>query len=280
MADLLSLHVERLEAAGIPEARLKAELLVADLLGCSRLELLLADRALTEEERERLQRGVERVAAGEPLQYVVGATEFMGHRFRTDRRALIPRPETEVLVETVLGVRDLWALESPRIVDVGTGTGCIVLSLALARPSGRYTAVDVSADALELARHNARELEVGDGVRFVQGDLLEGFPPASFDAVVANPPYVPKGALAGLPADIREHEPRTAVDGGPDGLVVIARLVPQAFRTLAPRGLLALEIGDGQAGAVRELAENAGFGKVEVGKDLAGRDRVVTGRRT
>ena len=267
-----------LEARDIEQARLACELLVARLLNCKRLELYLRyDAVLGEKRLAAMRRGVTRVAAGEPVQYVLGRTEFMGHALTVDKRALIPRPETEGLVEKVLATDALWARQKPAVVDVGTGTGCIVISLALARPDGLYIGLDVSADALELARANAAALGVGERVAFDRQELSEVVEPGTLDAIVSNPPYIPTGEWEQLPVHIRDHEPRLALDGGPDGLAVIETLVQDAGFALKPGGFLFLEIGAQQAGAVRDLMAAGGFDDVSVDPDLSGRDRVVTG---
>ena len=222
-----------------------------------------------------MRRGVKRVAGGEPVQYVLGQTEFMGHVFKTDKRALIPRPETEILVEAVLGCGALWAKEKPLIVDLGTGSGCIVISLALARPEALYAALDVSAEAIELAKENAASLAVGDRVSFLRAELPDVAEPQMADAIVSNPPYVATGAWEKLPAHIREHEPRQALDGGPQGLDVLENLIQDASIALKPGGHLFLEIGYDQGRAVAGMLAECQFSGIEVRKDLSGHDRIA-----
>ncbi len=195
--------------------------------------------------------------------------------FLCDRRALVPRPETEQLAEWVLAWAPLWARPKPVVADVGTGSGCLAVTLALERPAARVLATDTSSDALALARENAARHGVGGRLWFRQQDLLAGQPPASLDAVVSNPPYVATADWARCAATVRDFEPRAALDGGPDGLAVIRRLVRQARDALAPGGALFLEIGDRQAGAVRALLEAAGFADACVRRDHAGRDRLL-----
>ena len=270
----------RLRAARVDEAQTKAEWLLAHALGCRRLEVYThPERPLTPEAVAQLRAQSRRLAAGEPLQYVLGATDFFGRRFITDPRALIPRPETELLVETALGLPMLWTRETPRVADVGTGTGCVAITLAWERPDARLWAVDVSADALALARANAQRHGVEARIEWVHGDGLSTFAPASLDLVVSNPPYVPTAEWSALPRDIRDYEPRVALDGGADGLAVLARLVAQAADKLAPAGWLALEIGEDQGRRVNDLMNRAGFVNIAVRKDLAGWDRVVVGRK-
>lgn len=226
------------------------------------------------------EEAVQRLATGEPLQYVLGDVDFMDLILKTDPRALIPRPETERLVETVLDCRPLWDRgPSPVLADVGTGTGCIALALASKRQAARYLALDISRPALDLARENAIRLGLASRIEFVEGDLLEGVPAASLDAVVSNTPYVPTAQWETLTRSIREFEPRTALDGGPDGLAVIRRLLPQTFTTLAAEGIVFLEIGDGQAAAVQSLMAEGGFTNIQARPDLSGRERVVFGAK-
>jgi release factor glutamine methyltransferase len=192
---------------------------------------------------------------------------------------LIPRPETEQLTEAVLACEPLWKRASPALVDVGTGSGCIIISLALARPEAQYHAIDNDPAALELARSNARRHRVLRRIRFRAGDLLEMFAPASLDAVVSNPPYVRTGDWEQLPAQIRDYEPRAALDGGADGLAVIRPLISQAGRVLKPGGRLFLEIGAEQAKSVRSLLAANNFTDCAIRADLAGKHRIASARR-
>lgn len=271
---------ELFAARGILESRLKAEFILSRALNCHRLELPLQQRReLSAGQAEQIAVRVGRVIAGEPIQYVLGDMEFMGRTFKADSRALIPRPETETLVEHVLACGDVWSLQAPAVADVGTGTGCIVVALALGRPKGKYLAIDISAGAVELARENVVILGVGKKIRFVQGDLLTGIQARSLDLVVSNPPYVSTDEIETLQPDIRNHEPRLALDGGPDGMSVILKLVPQAFNCLRPGGWLFLEIGEDQGERVRTLMKKSGFEQIEVHKDLGGHDRIACGKK-
>ncbi|MBP7828829.1 MAG: peptide chain release factor N(5)-glutamine methyltransferase [Kiritimatiellae bacterium] len=279
VADILFSAARSLEAAGLDEARLKAEWALSRALGFPRLEWPLRFReAVPASALSAFESYVRRLAGREPLQYVLGDAEFMGLVLKTDRRALIPRPETEFLVETVLEYPPLWAANRrPVVADVGTGTGCIALALASKRPGARCLARDSSPAALDLARENAAALGLEGRIEFEEGDLLEGVPPGSLDAVVSNPPYVPAGDWAGLDRSVRDFEPRGALDGGADGLAVIRRLLPQAFTSLKERGIVALEIGEGQAERVRRLMKDAGFVAGEIRRDFSDRDRVALG---
>jgi release factor glutamine methyltransferase len=212
------------------------------------------------------------------VQYVIGQTDFRDHTFKVDKRALIPRPETEVLVETVLQCAPLWALPAPVLVDVGTGTGCIAVSLGLARPQAWVVGIDVSPEALGLASENAKALGAGEHVTFVDGDLPAAIEPESVDAVVSNPPYIPSADCDRLPVHIRDHEPRLALDGGPDGLNVVRALVEDSAIVLKSGGRIFLEFGYGQGPAVRALLEQAGFAEVALVRDLSGKDRIASAR--
>ncbi len=273
-------RLRRSRRADPDNVRLDVAWLVSRAIGCPRLDLpLLGDRRLAPRERRRIVAGLARLAAGEPLAYVLGDAEFMGRVFACDRRALIPRPETEQLAAAVLGWAPLWRRSAPRVADVGTGGGCLAVTLALERPAVRLLAVDISPAALALARRNAGRHGVAGRLRFRRGDLLAGLPPGRLDAVVSNPPYVAAAEWARCPTSVRAFEPRRALDGGVDGLAVIRRLIGQARAALAPGGWLFLEIGAAQGRAVRALLAAAGFGAVRILSDLAGRDRVIRARR-
>jgi release factor glutamine methyltransferase len=246
-------------------------------MNCKRLNLHLhAGTALTDRQLDAMRRGTKRVAAGEPVQYVLGQVEFMGRVFRTDRRALIPRPETELLVEEVLKCEALWQSARPAVTDVGTGTGCVIISLALERTNGLYMAFDTSGDAIALARENASALGADKSVAFTGDDMSDVVEPAMLDAVVSNPPYVATSEWERLPRHIRDFEPRQALDGGPDGLRVTTSVVGDAAIALKPGGRIFLEIGHDQATRVRNLLEEAGFSDVSVRRDTAGHDRIVS----
>lgn len=269
-----------LKAAGHEEATAEAECLLAHALGCRRLEIYLhGERKLSSEQLALLKAQAQRLQADEPLQYVLGEVDFCGHLFACDARALIPRPETELLVEAALGFSKVWKKPHPKVPDLGTGTGCIAITLALAQPHAQLCAVDISADALALARANAERHGVADKINFIQADLLAPFAAGELDLIVSNPPYVPTAEWEELPRPIRDFEPRNALDAGSDGLDVLRRLVAQAAEKLTPGGALALEIGEDQGPRVAALLRAAGFTNVAVKKDFAGWDRVVTGEK-
>ena len=281
IVDVLAAGTDYLSRHGVEHPRLALEHLLGHVLRCPRLELYLRfDTRLTDEQLADSRQGVQRLAAGEPLQYVIGETDFMGYPLRVDGRALIPRPETEVLVDEVLRFAPLWANARPVVADIGTGSGCIAISLALKRRGAvQAVACDSDAAALTLARENAQR-HGGDGdVAFVRADLLQAMRPGSLGAAVSNLPYITTDDWSRLPKHIRDHEPRAALDGGADGLSLIRRLVPEAAAAIAPGGFLFLEVGAGQPPEVRACLEANGFVDVRVVRDLAGRERVVCGTR-
>ncbi|MFU8779504.1 MAG: peptide chain release factor N(5)-glutamine methyltransferase [Kiritimatiellia bacterium] len=278
VAEVASLGQSFLEARAIPDARLKCEMLLSRLLSVPRLALGLHSRTvLRPAQLEAMRRGLKRLREGEPVQHVIGETGFMQHIFKSDRRALIPRPETEMLVQRVLADEALWARECPSIVDVGTGSGCIVLSLAAEHRDARYLALDISADALSLARENAQRLHLDDAVIFFEGCLGDVAEPEMLDAIVANLPYIPAADIEHLEKCVRDFEPRLALDGGASGLDIIEDLIADAAIVLKCEGRIFLEIGDKQGFAVRRMLEEGGFEHVEVLPDLNGRERVVCG---
>jgi release factor glutamine methyltransferase len=269
-------HASRRESLDC--SRLEAEIMLGHVLGLKRFELYLhGDRPLREEHLAAYRDLVRRRRAGWPLQYLIGQSEFFSLEFQVSPAALIPRPETEILVETVL--EHLRGQERPlAVADLGTGCGNIAVALAVNLPQALLWATDISPQALQLAQANARHHAVAGRIRFAAGDLFEplrgreGF----FSAVVSNPPYVRTDQLSGLPVEIRHHEPLISLDGGDDGLAVIRRLAAQAGPFLVPGGLLALEVGAEQAPAAVEMLTLAGpFGRIQTMKDYNGIERVV-----
>ncbi len=264
--------VEHLAARGVENPRLDAELLLGKALGLERIEVYMEfDRPLTAEELACARALVARRAAREPLQYVIGEWGFRRLRLKVDARALIPRPETEIVVERCLGL--LGGHEAPRILDVGVGGGAIALSLAHEHPGARVTAIDVSPDALSLAGENAAAL--GLEVELLHGDFRVGLPAGPWHLVVSNPPYVPAADRDGLEPEVRDHEPSLALYGDDAHTVIATAALP----LLEAGGALVLEVGDGQAESVAARLAQIGYLAVEVTQDLSGRDRVVEGRR-
>lgn len=280
LADVLKAGADYLGGKGVENPRLICELLAARLLNCKRLELYLKfDAALSEKHLDAMRRGVTRAANHEPIQYILKQTGFYGRTFKTDPRALIPRPETETVVEKILEDDSIWSREqgAPLVIDVGTGTGCIVLTLALEKPDASYVAIDTSEDAIALARENAEALNVSASVTFHCSELPDCVEPESARAIVANLPYIPTAEYEKLPAIIREHEPRQALDGGENGIAVIETVIQDATFALQQGGRLFLEIGDDQAEAVTAVMASGGFKNIEVIQDLNSRDRMVRG---
>jgi len=262
---------------GIETPRLEAELLLCRALGWDRIRLIVErDRELDEDERSRFRALVQRRRKREPVAYIMGQREFFGRTFRVDDRVLVPRPDTETLVETALRrTRDSYLVG--RLADLCTGSGCVALSFARERPTWLVCATDISAQALAVARDNAVRLGAAWNVELLLGDLFEPLGSQTFDVITANPPYIPSGEIASLPPDVRDHEPKLALDGGSDGLDIVRRIVSQAPSRLSASGLLALEIQFDQHERVSALMQAAGFAEVEVDRDLAGLPRVVSG---
>ena len=262
----------------IDDPRLTSEILLGHVLVLPRVKLYMdLDRPLSKDELATYRGLIQRRLAGEPTQYLVGSKEFYGRRFSVDPRVLIPRSETELLVEAVL--HDVKKDAPSRVLDVCTGSGCIAITIAAERPQASVWATDLMAGALEVARQNAEKHQVDARVTFFQGDLLAPIPPGStFDVIVSNPPYVKTGDLKTLQREV-QREPKEALDGGPEGVTLIARVVTDALPRLKPGGLLAVEIGEDEGVAVKELLVRAGYHDVKIEKDLARHERLALGRR-
>ena len=285
--DVVKWTTARFTERALATPRLDAELLIGQVLGLPRVQLYVQfERVLTPDELASLRELIKRRQAGESVAYLVGHKEFWKLDFTVDARVLVPRPDTETLVEEAIarlgeppprpepGDPQAGAAP-PRIADVGTGSGALAVTLAKLRPDAAVFAGDVSPAALDVARANAERHAAA--VTFVEGDLDAPLAAhAPFALVVANLPYIPTGALASLPPDVRS-EPALALDGGTDGLDLVRRLVAAAPALLAPAGALALEISAGQAEATRALLRAAGFTDVQTRKDLAGIERVISG---
>ena len=270
---------EYLKNKGVETGRLDAEWLLAAALGVDRLQLYLKyDRPLSSEEREAFKPLLRRRARREPLQYIIGRTGFRELELKTDPRVLIPRPETEVLVQEVLD----WASSGTESVwDMGTGTGAVALSLAAEGTWTRVVATDVSPEALSVAADNAERYDLGGHVEFREGSLFEPLEEGErFDVIVSNPPYIAEGEKGELQPEVRDWEPPEALFAGEDGLDVIRQLVAGAPKHLLPGGLLALECGLGQAeGIAADVQATGAFGAVRIRSDLTGRPRFVTAER-
>jgi release factor glutamine methyltransferase len=270
VAEVVAGAERRLVAAGVEGARVDAERLVEKALGLSRAELYLSpDRPLSDGESAELDRLLDRRARREPLAYVLGEWGFRRLALKVDGRVLVPRPETEAVVQRCLDL--IAGVAEPSVLDVGTGSGAIALAIADEHPGARVTATDVSAEALELARENARV--TGLEVAFELADVRDGIDGA-FDLVVSNPPYVSADEIGGLEPEVRDWEPRLATVG--EGHT--AAIVDGATKVLVPGGHLVLEVADGRAAEVSRLLRERGYEEVRAGRDLTGRDRVVEGR--
>ncbi|MGB8773273.1 MAG: peptide chain release factor N(5)-glutamine methyltransferase [Terriglobales bacterium] len=291
----LNSAIERLTSAQVPSPRMNAELLIMFTLDCDRAYLYAhPERVLTPDEMQRYGEALARRAAGVPAQYITGHQEFWGLDLIVSPAVLIPRPETEHVVETVLALaasadteesqeRDqkqrtrVSAPHELRIVDVGTGSGAIALALATELPAAEIFATDISSDALEVARANAARHNLTSRIDFRSADLLGGLPTASFDFVVSNPPYVGDSEEDSVQLEVRKLEPRNAVFAGPTGLEVIERLIPQAREALRPGGWLVFEISGTIADRVRHLLSD--WKEVEIRNDLQGIARVAAGKK-
>ncbi len=272
--------VEHLTKHGSDTPRLDTEILLAHARGCQRIDLYTHfEEALTAAERATMRGLVQRRAQSEPVAYLVGHREFFGLDFAVTHDVLIPRPDTETLVLDALELAR--AHDGCRVLDIGTGSGCIAISLALNCEACHVTAVDISDTALKVARQNAERHQVDDRIRFLQGDLFAPLnPDQTFDIVVSNPPYVTVAELETLQPDVRLHEPRLALDGGTDGLDIVRKLIGQAPERLAANGSLLIEIAAEQADPVCDLlGAHPAFTDIDVLKDLAGRSRVVKARK-
>jgi release factor glutamine methyltransferase len=271
VGEVLRRATEYLAGKGVESPRLDAEHMLGKALGMSRVELYMHhDRPLEDGERDEFRELVRRRGEREPLAYVLGEWGFRRLTLKTDRRALVPRPETEVVVERCLALLDGG---SPSVLDVGTGTGAIALAIAHEHPSARVTALEVSPDALALARENAAA--TGIAIEFVEGDLTGGLGESEYDLVVSNPPYITQEEIGTLQPEVRDWEPRLAIVGSEHTKQIAAH----ALEALQPGGHLVLEVADTRAAEAAELLEALGYDEVVVTEDLAGRDRIVEGKR-
>jgi protein-(glutamine-N5) methyltransferase, release factor-specific len=262
---------DRLEKAGIQEAALDARLLLEEVCRTDRNTLLVhGDRAVTEEEETQFRIFIERRSAHEPLQQITGWQEFMGLRFSVTEDVLVPRQDTETLVEEVMR----YLRDGMEILDVCTGSGCILLSLLRYSNGCRGVGCDISEKALAVAGQNAKEL--GISAQFIQSDLFESIE-GRFEYIVSNPPYIRKDVIPTLMEEVRDHEPLIALDGGEDGLDFYRKITREATEHLYSGGMLFFEIGYDQGEAVKLLMEEEGYEEVTVSQDLAGLDRVVYG---
>ncbi len=281
--ELLKTTAEFLAGKQLASPRLAAERLLAHAMGCRRVDLYLAtEKTVDERVLEAYRRLVRAYAAGAPLQYVVGEAEFMGLTFAVDRRALIPRPETELLVDAVEKRLPQVSGPAPGVLELGAGSGAVAVALAVRVPNAEVWTTEASPDAATLAAANARRHGVSARVHVLVMDRFEALSPdlgGAMTCVVSNPPYVTTAEMAALPAVVREHEPHAALHGGADGLDYHRYLCTRGLHFLAPGGTLAVEIGAGQGAAVRDLFRGAGLDGVALLQDYAGLDRIVLGTK-
>jgi release factor glutamine methyltransferase len=274
IGDALARATARLAEAGVESARLESELLLSRACDDCARALLYAelDREMSDEQLDAFEANLARREKREPLAYILGEWGFRRLTLKTDRRALIPRPETEVVVERAL--EHVRGLDEPEVLDVGTGTGAIALAIADELPTARVTAMDVSQDALSLARENLQLTGINGRVRLVEHDLTSGLGAGDFDLVVSNPPYVEPEELATLQPEVRDWEPHVALVASG----ATERLAEAATEALRPGGWLVLEVAAGAGERVERLLSELGFESVAITPDLAGRDRVAEGR--
>jgi len=269
IAEILKEATQTLENAGVPEARREAGSLLSFVTGKDRTFLIA--HAEDEVNDDRFRELLERRAAGEPLQYITGTQDFFGREFRVTHDVLIPRPETELLVEVALEVNKTASL----ICDVGTGSGCIAVTLLCELHHARALVLDKSPAALEIAKFNAQQLAVADRAEFVVSDCFDSLDLLEFDLIVSNPPYVSASVLEGLQREVRDHEPLIALSPGLDGLSIIHRLIQESPKFLKQNGHLIMEIGFGQGEAVRSLINTNIWELLEIRPDLQGIPRIV-----
>ena len=277
IAAILKWAIDDFRAKGLESPRVEAELLLSNALACSRIALITdGQRPLAPPELARFKAMVLRRRRREPIAYILGRREFFGRSFRVDARVLVPRPDTEILIDVALREtrsRDLYV----RALDLCTGSGCVAITLARERPTSSFIATDLSPDALAVAQDNALRLGAYN-VSFRRGSLFDPVQSTRFDLITANPPYIATQEITTLDADVREHEPHLALDGGPDGLDLVRLILRDAHAHLVDGGVLAMEIGADQGTATAELFAQHGFATVRIDKDYAKRDRVVSGR--
>lgn len=285
LKELLQIAENRFSQEGCSDPRLDAELLLSDLMKADRTYFFTHSSSQLDDNRcEMYFELIDRRASGEPVQYIIGSQEFMGLRFQVDERVLIPRQDTELLVEDA--IEELKKMKKPmgglQVMDLCCGSGAIAVSLAYYVPKLSVVAADISKGALEVAKENAAGYALTRNIEFVQSDLFGAFPKnrkgegkKKFDLIASNPPYIRRDVIPTLQREVREHEPVVALDGGQDGLDFYVRILEEAPRYLKKEGLLTMEIGHDQADRVCGLAEQGGVFTTEVLKDLAGHDRVV-----
>lgn len=275
--DLCRSGEERLRAAGVESPILETQLILAHVLNSTRLHITTnIHGTISEQQAKTFEELLARRISREPLAYILGKKDFYGLEIIVRPGVMVPRPETEVLVEECI---KRLRKPDPIIADIGTGTGAIAIALAVAIPGSTIYATDISPVAIETARCNVKKYSLENRVRIFQGNLLEPLSGLVFDTVVSNPPYIPTEDIDALQPEIKLHEPRLALDGGPDGLDCYRELIPASLEILKNGGFLAVEVGIEQANRVAELFRSAGYTTVQIAKDLSGIERVVVGTK-
>lgn len=251
------------------------DFVLVNMLGINKTDIIIGDREMTEEEQKKLENAVERICQGEPVQYVVGSCEFMSLKFEVNPATLIPRADTETLVETVMDF--CRKTGRTKILEIGCGSGCVSVSLAYYLKESKVFAMDILQKALETSARNAAALEVADRTEFFRHDIMQGFPEIEdgVDVVVSNPPYIPSKDIEELEKKVKAFEPRTALDGGADGLDFYRKIA--ACAKINSGGMLAFEVGFDQAEAVKKILHECEYKNIESVKDLSGIERVVSG---
>lgn len=281
--DALNWATDYLRDHEIDHPRLNAELLLASSMNVSREKLYVQLQSqMPEEERRKLEGLIRRRISGEPLQYILGHQEFWSIDLTVNSHVLIPRPETEVLVEAgLLILLKIASNKIPSVLELGTGSGAIIIALAREVGNVSFVATDISTDALRVAKENARSVGVLNKIKFVKGDLFSPFPiKETFDLILSNPPYIRRSEWKGLMKEVRDYEPKIALDGGEDGLDFYRKMISQAPSYLKSKGWLLVEVGSGQADKVSEMIEaRGGFHKPKRVKDLSGIERVIKAQK-
>jgi release factor glutamine methyltransferase len=280
--EVIKRSAEFLAKKGVESPRLQVELLLAHLLGLPRMGLYLNfERELTPAQLDELREMVRRRGQREPLQYILGSTSFCGLEMAVNAHVLIPRPETELLAESAWEFLNSVSPAPPTALDFGTGSGCLAITMAVKSPQAQVRAVDISTEALDLARQNASRHHVEDRIQFHLGDGFQALPGGTqFDLIIANPPYIPSAEIATLDPEVRDHDPKHALDGGVDGLDFYRRLAREAGAWLKGGGKIMLEFGDGQADSIRNLFEQQKWIVEGIKGDYSGRLRILIARRT
>jgi release factor glutamine methyltransferase len=275
--EVIQRSTEFLSKKGVDSPRLQTELLLAHLLDLPRMQLYLNfERQLSETEVDNFRDLIKRRSQREPLQHIIGSTSFCGLEFAVNRHVLIPRPETEILAEQGWKFLNSRSAQPSTALDLGTGSGCLAISLAKHCPTAQIFATDISTDGLELAKQNAARHNVPDRIHFLHGDAFAPLEsPISFDLIISNPPYIPTTEIPTLQAEVRDYDPHQALDGGPDGLAFYRRIAAEAAPFLKPGGKIMLEFGDGQTQAIREIFESQKWIVEAILEDYTQRPRIL-----